>query len=135
MPLSRPPARLKVQRRLAENSFADTCKILTVTTTADSYGGASKSTSEGSAKACQFIPQASFSSRAQEVVDSDGTIKRIGAVVRLSVDEYTSVTSTDQIKITKINGETLATALTFDVMGKPQLMNSYVHINLQEVSR
>ena len=135
MPLSQPPARIATQRRIMENSFADTCKLVSIVTTYNEWGEPVTTETESAAKACRFIPQMSFSTRQQKYVDASGTVQRIGAAVRLSVDEYENISTTGRVKITHVHGEALTTPLLFDVMGEPQLGLAFVHVGLQEVSR
>lgn len=122
-------------RQVHESALFDTCVLVTIDTTYDDYGAPVVVETESAPKPCHFIPQMSFSTRAQEYVDASGTVLRIGAAVQLKISEYENVTTLDRIKITHIFGKALPTPLTFDVMGKPQRGTVFIHVGLQDVSR
>lgn len=108
--------------------YNDTCKILVWSAgTAESYGATPDVYTAGSAMACGVEMTGG-----KEQTRADGTLTVIDAVVRMPL--ATIVTVKDRIQITKRHGVTLATALTFSVVGQPKWGPSALVIDLQSVT-
>jgi len=113
-------------RAAQETSMQDICVILAYGETTDTWGNPETFYTAGAARACGFKPLSP-----REVQES-GLVPTILAELRLPHD--TALDVRDRVRITKRYGETLATALEYEIVGPVRLGPSGQVVYLEAVT-
>jgi len=106
--------------------FNDTCKVLTYSAAANSYGEMVASYTAGSAISCGLQMGGSAERRR-----SDSTLTAIDATLRVPIG--TVVTVEDRVQVTHRHGSALSPALTFEVASYPRRGPSGLVLELRAV--
>ncbi len=104
----------------------DTCVLQTCTQTADSFGQMIESFTDGSAQACGLDMRPGSERRGV-----DSTVLQYDASVRLAITAAPD--AKDRVKVTKRFGETLTTALVYDIVGPIQRGPSGIRLLLRRI--
>lgn len=117
---------LSRMRTAQAEHMMDTCVIQTCTQTANTFGELVETFADGSAQVCGLDMRPGSERHSQQ-----NTALQYDATVRLVIT--TTLTAKDRIKITKRYGETLTTAIIYDIVGPIQRGPSAIRLMLKRV--
>jgi hypothetical protein len=124
-------AELAAMRATQQGAMQDTCQIGVQTSAADAEGQLVATYTYGTAIVCGINFKPSNTQRS-EWRTSDGTLVNVDTTARLP--HGTAVNAKDRLKVVTRFGETLATALVFDVQGEPVEGPSGIEVGLTAVT-
>ena len=113
-------------RAVQDGAMQDTCRVLAYSSTPDAYNNPEATYTPGPEISC------GLEMVSPDEVQASGHVPLIDALIRLPID--TILDERDRIQVTKQYGETLDTALTFEIVGPARRGPSGLYLDLKLVT-
>ena len=110
-------------RSVQDGAMQDTCRVLAYSSTPDAYNNPEASYTPGSEMPC------GLEMISPDELQASGHVPVIDAHIRLPIG--TTLDTRDRIQVTKRYGETLDTALTFEIAGPAKRGPSGLYLDLK----
>lgn len=120
------PRDLAFMRATQTAHMMDECDLQTCTQTIDSFGQMVETFSDGSAQACGLDMRTGAERRGAQ-----NTVLQYDASIRLAITANPS--AKDRVKVTKRFGESLTTALVYEIVGPVQRGPSGIRLLLKRI--